>query len=237
MYFLQSMMINQEFLMKWYELPTCTSCNKQMKFSEPDGVTAMEFQNGAITADMYRCPTCYSGKRFPRFRKLSKLAENPVGGHLECLILSTSMFKELGFPLRVVTGPDDMWLELWIEELQQFIYVDPVSNVINSPESHEIWWKIPPKWAIAVGDTECVEVTLKYVTNIEEIISSRGNDIDDDLFMRLIPLLNEMYGEGVEKEDYDAAQERQSLDLEKASTIGEYPKSETYPPRLHQDDQ
>lgn len=119
--------------------------------------TPMERRHGhASRTELYRCRSCMSYTRFPRYNKAALVTDAKRGRCGEYSMLLYRMLRALGYDgVRwVVDWADHVWVEVWLggrtddagtrpEEREdgRWVHLDPCEAVVDNPLLYESWGK------------------------------------------------------------------------------------------------
>ena len=198
---------------QYIDKPKCHICGKETTKEEDCRPTYKEASDGAYTVWRYRCAECDAITRFPRYLSAAKLIETHCGQSIEASILLACVLNSLGFPPRIVCNMqyDRMWIEVFVDNLQTFVHVDPVEGVVDSPFIYEQWGR-KCYWVVAVGQHDCTDVTARYTQHADENIEARGEIFPEDTYQQLIGLRNSTWKFNADADLVDQENERQNND-------------------------
>ena len=112
--------------------------------------TPSELRGGASRTELYRCRSCLSYTRFPRFNRALWITNTRRGRCGEYSMLLYRMLRALGFVgVRwCVDWADHVWVEVWlgesvqgVEEGGRWVHLDPCEAVVDNPLLYESWGK------------------------------------------------------------------------------------------------
>jgi len=211
-----------ESLLKWftneyfkkYEFPICERCNKQTDYCGNGPVLLSELDGFPLDADHYMCPTCGSQERFPRFQKPTRLLKNKYGKCREHIIAFGAILHALGFSFRFVTDfTEQEWIEVWSETESRYIHIDPFVEAFDAPLLYETGWMKDIIWVVAINSKECFDVTKRYTSRFDSVISSRNAFLGEEIFQKLITYRNIQWMSIAKPKDKDLIIKRQQLDF------------------------
>ncbi|CAF1375784.1 unnamed protein product [Adineta steineri] len=180
----------KEEFFTWFDRANCDYCKKPMDFAEYTQATREEREYGdAHRVELYRCSTCSSEYRFPRFNAPIKLLETRSGRCGEAANLFACLCRSLSFLTRYIYDPSDhVWTEVYSESEQRWLHCDSCENLCDSPLVYEKGWKKELTFCIAFAKDHIGDVTWRYVTNFKQIIQRRN--INEKNFARTIHQIN-----------------------------------------------
>jgi len=191
----------KEDFFTWFNQPTCNQCKIQMKFIEYTQPTREEEEKGgARRVEFYRCLTCPSEYRFPRFNTPLKLLETRSGRCGEAANLFTCLCRALSFRTRYIHDPTDhVWTEVYSENEHRWLHCDSCENLCDSPLVYEQGWKKNLSFCIAFAKDHIQDVTWRYVTNYKQTIQRRN--INEKKFVKFIDRINQKIQLQIDQEE------------------------------------
>ena len=60
---------------------------------------------------------------------------------------------------------DHVWTEVFINEEQRWVHMDPCENAYDAPKMYERGWGKKLTYCIAISQNEVVDVTPRYILN------------------------------------------------------------------------
>jgi len=109
--------------------------------------TPAELLGNATRTELYRCRSCSSYTRFPRFNKALWVTSARRGRCGEYSMLLYRMLRVLGYgEVRwVVDWADHVWVEVWLGEENnnngRWVHLDPCEAAVDNPLLYESWGK------------------------------------------------------------------------------------------------
>lgn len=106
--------------------------------------TPSELRGGASRTELYRCRSCFSYTRFPRYNKALWVTTTRRGRCGEYSMLLFRMLRALGFvAVRwCVDWADHVWVEVWLgEKGGRWVHLDPCEAAVDNPLLYESWGK------------------------------------------------------------------------------------------------
>ena len=168
--------------MSWPEQLKCQHCNGELKFAEYRPPTKAEKANGAAEVERFYCPHCKSALRLPIYEDPINLFNTIKKGYsTEFCVLFGAILRSFNFHVRLLRNLsiNHFWLEVYVQELQRYVFVDPVCGTIDTPYNRNI------VLVVAVGLYECCNVTYKYSRNASENPQQNMIDLKVDKFLNL----------------------------------------------------
>ena len=112
--------------------------------------TPTERLGNATRTELYRCRSCSSFTRFPRYNKALWVTSTKQGRCGEYSMLLYRMLRVLGYDkIRwVVDWSDHVWVEVWLgdavhksSENGRWVHLDPCEAAVDNPLLYESWGK------------------------------------------------------------------------------------------------
>ncbi|CAF1612521.1 unnamed protein product [Rotaria sp. Silwood1] len=180
----------KEEFFTWFDRPNCDRCQKSMDFFQYVQPTREERDKGdAHKVELYKCSTCSSEYRFPRFNAPLKLLETRCGRCGEAANLFTCLCRSLSFKSRYIYDTTDhVWTEVYSENQRRWLHCDSCENVCDSPLIYEKGWKKNLSYCIAFAKDHIEDVTWRYVTHFKQTIQRRN--INEYMFAKIISRIN-----------------------------------------------
>jgi hypothetical protein len=155
--------------------------------------TSIELLGNASRTELYRCRTCQSFTRFPRYNKALWIATTQRGRCGEYSMLLYRMLRSLGYEkLRwVVDWADHVWAEVWVGS--RWVHLDPCEAAVDNPLLYQSWGK-NQTFIVAFHDTlntrggqengidrfaTIEDVTHRYTSDQTEVITERRGISED----------------------------------------------------------
>ncbi|CAM4820066.1 unnamed protein product [Rotaria magnacalcarata] len=181
----------KEEFFTWFDRPKCDRCKILMDFFQYIQPTREEREQGdAQKVELYKCSTCLSQYRFPRFNAPLKLLETRQGRCGEAANLFTCLSRSLSFQSRYIYDTTDhVWTEVYSENQHRWLHCDACENLCDSPLIYEKGWKKNILFCIAFAKDHVEDVTWKYVTNFKQTIQRRN--INEKRMAKTISRMNE----------------------------------------------
>ena len=126
--------------------------------------TPEDIEYQAFMVESYRCKDCLQIERFPRYNHPIKLYETQRGRCGEWANAFTGICVALNLQAREVHDwTDHVWTEIYIDEYQRWVHMDPCENSFDQPLLYEDGWGKKLTYCISVSNHEVVDVTKRYV--------------------------------------------------------------------------
>lgn len=206
----------------------CHHCGSETKrLNQNGGVSKEEAKNLASYCELHKCTKCGAITRFPRYNDVCKLIETRKGRCGEFSNVFGAILKTLDFDVRLACDLNDyIWVEYWSDEKGKYVHVDPCENIIDAPLTYEKDWGKKETWVIAVGESQCADVTAKYTQNVEDCIHRRSPLCPEEWYAKYIKFKNEEFLNSIEDEDeHKIIIERQQKDSDAMKNV----RTETRP--------
>lgn len=190
------------FLLDWFkqryftsnELPVinCHFCDNPTEYRKQAKVTLSERNEGAIYTYLFRCKSCGAHTRKPHFLKANKIDSQGFMTRDDSVFLFLSLLRAVNVDCRIVVIPPKLYfLEFWSEEQKKYMHIDPFQCAYDCPLIYERAWQMKVRFAIAVCEFACTDVTPKYSsTGLKEINStvySKILKIKNLMFLTFVP--------------------------------------------------
>ncbi|CAF4698448.1 unnamed protein product, partial [Rotaria sp. Silwood2] len=181
----------KEEFFSWFDRPNCDRCQKLMNFFQYVQPTREEREQGdAHKVELYKCSTCSSQYRFPRFNAPLKLLETRCGRCGEAANLFTCLCRSLSFESRYIYDTTDhVWTEVYSENQRRWLHCDSCENLCDSPLIYEKGWKKDLSYCIAFAKDHIEDVTWRYVTHFKQTILRRN--INENIFAKTLSQINQ----------------------------------------------
>ncbi|KAK8884707.1 peptide-N4-(N-acetyl-beta- glucosaminyl)asparagine amidase [Tritrichomonas musculus] len=217
----------EDFFTYVKELP-CHICGsptiRENDTSVPSYPTEEEASSGVERFQIFKCKStkCGALSRFPCYINVCKLLDVKKGLENETIYAFAAILINLGYEIRLVKSinGDSLWVEYWSDEKGRYINIDPCENIIDQQFLNEKKMEKPESWVIAVGENQCVDVTLKYAQNIDKCIHFRKHLCPEEWYTNYIKFKNEELLYSIEnEEERKAILEHQQKDIESLKKI------------------
>ena len=208
-------------IVKWFHdeyytyltFPNCHVCGHITFLISQVPITRSEFEGLPYTTELYLCKDCGANTRFPRFNKPSTLLKTRIGRAHEFCVSLSSILKYFNYHVRFVTDfSDHEWLEVWSENFQRFVHVDPCEGIVDSPLLYEYGWSKDFQYVISISQYECIDVTRRYTRKFNSIIQNRNQLIDEEWFQKIISFRNNQWNSLLKEKDQEILFKKLLLD-------------------------
>ena len=155
----------------------CHNCGKPTVLEGIGPILQSEIQGMPFLVEVYHCQSCGARTRFPWFSNPLVLLQKPVGKEHQAIILMLSILSSLDYTVRIVSNfVDHQWLEVWSEESQRYICIDPMAKTFDCPLLYECGWKMRLNYILAISQYECADVTKRYSMDHDKLAEFRDNN-------------------------------------------------------------
>ncbi|KAH6598147.1 hypothetical protein BASA50_004029 [Batrachochytrium salamandrivorans] len=166
---------------KWVNQPPCDKCQGETVSIGATAPTSDDTKYGATTVELYKCKSCHSHTRFPRYNDPVKLLETRRGrcgewANVFCLICRT-----MGFETRYILDfTDHVWTEVYDVHEKRWVHCDSCEGegAYDTPLMYETGWGKKLTYIVAIGINDVVDVTRRYSRTPE--IWSRRNLVNEE---------------------------------------------------------
>ena len=166
---------------KWTDSPFCEKCST--KASQNEGYVKPleeELCYGAERVESWRCTSCDSILRFPRYSDPCRLLETRHGRCGEWANCFTLLLAALGIQVRlVVDWTDHVWTEVWFSN--KWHHCDPCEACFDAPLMYESGWGKKLSYIIAFSPWEVVDVAPRYTRNWSQVLTRRTACSENEL--------------------------------------------------------
>ncbi|KAL7747950.1 Peptide-N(4)-(N-acetyl-beta- glucosaminyl)asparagine amidase [Sorochytrium milnesiophthora] len=176
----------------WVDKLPCAFCSsKSTDFLGSGTPTPDELRHGGARIELYRCQTCGSTSRFPRFNDPVKLLETRRGRCGEYANCFTLCCRAVGLQARYVRDwTDHVWTEVYIDRLARWVHTDCCENAFDAPLMYEVGWGKQLSYIFAFAKDEVVDVAQRYTRNIQQLAPRRREAREEWLAKALVNLRN-----------------------------------------------
>ena len=219
---------------QYQDVVYCHNCGKPTVLEGPGPVLPSELQGMPYATEMHVCQSCGARTRFPRYSNPLVLLKKPVGREHEAIILLISILYSLDYTVRIVANfVDHQWVEVWSEDSQRYIPLDPITKTFDCPLIYECGWKMRLNYIIAISPYECVDVTKRYSMNHEKLAEFREANSFSQWINKSIAHKNQLLLNLCSQTHRTKLKEYQKLDAESMERDSPpTPKPEELQPRL-----
>ncbi|XP_004302040.1 PREDICTED: peptide-N(4)-(N-acetyl-beta-glucosaminyl)asparagine amidase [Fragaria vesca subsp. vesca] len=159
----------------WVNQPPCDSCGQKTVSLGMDAALPPELLHGGSRVEIYRCTSCPTVTRFPRYNDPLKLVETRRGRCGEWANCFTLYCRTFGFESRLILDfTDHVWTECFSESLGRWMHLDPCEGVYDKPLLYESGWSKKLNYVIAIGKDGVCDVTKRYTRKWHEVLSRRN---------------------------------------------------------------
>ncbi|XP_047943261.1 peptide-N(4)-(N-acetyl-beta-glucosaminyl)asparagine amidase [Salvia hispanica] len=163
---------------RWVNSPPCDSCNGETMNQGMGSPTNSESHYGASRVELYRCKSCSSVTRFPRYNDPIKLLETRKGRCGEWANCFTLYCRAFGYETRLHNNyslrlTDHVWTECFSPYLGRWMHLDPCEGIYDNPLLYEKGWGKKLNYVFALARDGVYDVTKRYTKNWHEVLSRR----------------------------------------------------------------
>ncbi len=150
---------------KWVDAPICDYCMNKTFLVRTVQPLEEEKTHKASRTEVYRCTVCHNETRFPRYNDPCKLLETRKGRCGEWSNCFGLCCKAMQFDVRLVCDfADHVWNEVYLQEEQTWVHVDPCEGIVDTPLLYEKGWGKSVKKCVAVDRNTVADVSARYRT-------------------------------------------------------------------------
>ncbi|KAL1558837.1 Peptide-N(4)-(N-acetyl-beta-glucosaminyl)asparagine amidase [Salvia divinorum] len=213
---------------RWVNSPPCDSCNSETMNQGMGIPTHSESHYGASQVELYRCKSCSSVTRFPRYNDPIKLLETRKGRCGEWANCFTLYCRAFGYESRLILDfTDHVWTECFSPYLGRRMHLDPCEGIYDNPLLYEKGWGKKLNYVIALARDGVYDVTKRYTKKWHEVLSRRvmttepalASIISDITRERRRNFSSEMLIEHHERDKKEAEEMERSLSLQDDTSI------------------
>jgi peptide-N4-(N-acetyl-beta-glucosaminyl)asparagine amidase len=180
---------NQFF--EWVDQPECGQCGTKefMRFEGSSMPNETEAYGWANNVEVYKCSSCQSEQRFPRYNNPEVLLQTRKGRCGEWANCFALCLRSLNFETRyVLDWTDHVWCEVFSMSQRRWIHIDPCEAALDKPLIYEYGWGKKLTYVIAFSIEEVVDVTWRYSSKHADVLKRR-NECDE---LWLVDIANKM---------------------------------------------
>lgn len=159
----------------WVDTLACGQCGSTS--TQNGGLinpTEAEMRHGAGRVEAHRCSVCGFTSRFPRYNDPAKLLDTRRGRCGEWANCFALCVRAAGFEIRFIHDVSDhVWVEVFSEDLDRWVCVDPCENQIDKPLLYTEGWGKMLTYVFAFHRCHSRDVTLRYVRDPKAILANR----------------------------------------------------------------
>ncbi|XP_056865294.1 peptide-N(4)-(N-acetyl-beta-glucosaminyl)asparagine amidase isoform X2 [Raphanus sativus] len=158
----------------WVNEPSCDYCGNKTIGQGMGTPLTSELAYGANRVELYRCTSCPTITRFPRYNDPLKLVETKRGRCGEWANCFTLYCRTFGYDSRLILDfTDHVWTECFSHSLGRWIHLDPCEAVYDKPRLYEKGWGKKLNYVIAISKDGVCDVTKRYTKKWHEVLSRR----------------------------------------------------------------
>ncbi|CAH8299180.1 unnamed protein product [Eruca vesicaria subsp. sativa] len=158
----------------WVNEPSCDYCGSKTIGQGMGTPLTSELAYGASRVELYRCTSCPTITRFPRYNDPLKLVETKRGRCGEWANCFTLYCRTFGYDSRLIMDfTDHVWTECFSHSLGRWIHLDPCEGVYDKPMLYEKGWGKKLNYVIAISKDGVCDVTKRYTKKWHEVLSRR----------------------------------------------------------------
>ncbi|XP_024086209.1 peptide-N(4)-(N-acetyl-beta-glucosaminyl)asparagine amidase isoform X2 [Cimex lectularius] len=170
---------------KWFNEPKCETCSLKTVFKQK--MLTYFHEQGDVTVEIYKCPTCSRTYLFPRYSDADILLTQRTGRCSEWAQCFTLMCKALGWDSRFVYDvTDHVWTEIYSTLQQRWIHVDSCEAVVDQPLLYELGWKKKLSYVIAMDPMGIQDVSWRYSCNHKALRERRSLHFESQLLDKIL---------------------------------------------------
>ncbi|KAL7234794.1 hypothetical protein ACSBR1_018283 [Camellia fascicularis] len=160
---------------RWVNAPSCDGCGGETTSNGMGVALSSETLYGASRVELYRCNSCSTITRFPRYNDPLKLLETRRGRCGEWANCFTLYCRAFGYESRLVMDfTDHVWTECMSPVLGRWMHLDPCEGIYDNPLLYEKGWKKNLNYVIAFAKDGVYDVTKRYTRKWHEVLSRRN---------------------------------------------------------------
>ncbi|XP_028119143.1 peptide-N(4)-(N-acetyl-beta-glucosaminyl)asparagine amidase [Camellia sinensis] len=164
---------------RWVNAPSCDGCGGETTGNGMGIALSSETLYGASRVELYRCNSCSTITRFPRYNDPLKLLETRRGRCGEWANCFTLYCRAFGYESRLVMDfTDHVWTECMSPVLGRWMHLDPCEGIYDNPLLYEKGWKKNLNYVIAFAKDGVYDVTKRYTRKWHEVLSRRNITTD-----------------------------------------------------------
>ncbi|CAI0384550.1 unnamed protein product [Linum tenue] len=151
-----------------------------------------ETKYGGTRVELYRCDSCSTTTRFPRYNDPLKLLETRRGRCGEWANCFTLYCRSFGYESRLILDfTDHVWTECYSRALGRWMHLDPCEAVYDKPLLYEKGWGKKLNYVIAFSNDGVRDVTKRYTRKWLEVLSRRNITTEPVVSAAVTKLTNE----------------------------------------------
>ncbi|XP_073954014.1 N-glycanase Pngl [Choristoneura fumiferana] len=156
----------------WVDAPACCAC------AAPTVCTRTEIMTNdteTCRVEIYKCKSCEAETKLPRYndpRTLLRTRKGRCGEWANCFTL---LCRALGYDTRYVFDTTDhVWCEIFDNESNQWLHVDPCEGQLDAPLMYCHGWGKKLSYVIAFSRDDLQDVTWRYTMDHKEVLQRRN---------------------------------------------------------------
>ena len=185
---------------KWVNQPDCSKCGKNdgnQRFLRGERANWEEKENDPRcgNVEVYQCNSCGNVTRFPRYNNPEMLLKTRSGRCGEWAAMFTYILVSFQLRARYVWNKEDhVWCEYYNQKQKRWIHLDSCEKAYDEPFIYAKNWNKKMSYAIAFGNTGIIDVSKKYVdnVNINNKLDRKSMKNDEEMLKLLTALNNEI---------------------------------------------
>ena len=167
----------------WMNGLACSACGNTTTCIGQTSPNQEERHWMAGTVEIYKCNTCNTQTRFPRYNHPRKLLDSRKGRCGEFANCFTLCLRSLKFDVRHVTDwTDHVWTEFYSNTTKRWIHFDSCENAFDSPLMYSNGWGKKLSYVIGCSAKDVVDVSARYVSDYKDMLTRRTNVSEQCLF-------------------------------------------------------
>ncbi|KAL6496960.1 Peptide-N(4)-(N-acetyl-beta-glucosaminyl)asparagine amidase [Orobanche gracilis] len=160
---------------RWVNSPPCDNCNNETINQGMGVATHSESLYGASRVELYRCKSCSSVTRFPRYNDPMKLLETRKGRCGEWANCFTLYCRAFGYESRLILDfTDHVWTECFSPYFGRWMHLDPCEGIYDNPLLYEKGWGKKLNYVFGLARDGVYDVTKRYTKKWHEVLSRRA---------------------------------------------------------------
>lgn len=171
----------------WVDTPCCWNCsNLSTNLVGMTSPSPTDLKHGAHRVEAFSCGKCGATSLFPRYNDPVKLLETRKGRCGEWANCFTFICRCLDLDVRfVVDWTDHVWTEYYSESKGRWIHADCCEALMDKPMLYESGWGKKLNYVIGVHRLGVRDVTRRYTSNWNDVLTRRGEVTESELEMTL----------------------------------------------------
>ncbi|CAI0384113.1 unnamed protein product [Linum tenue] len=177
---------------RWVNAPPCDLCGNTTVNQGMGAPLPSETKYGGTRVELYRCDSCSTTTRFPRYNDPLKLLETRRGRCGEWANCFTLYCRSFGYESRLILDfTDHVWTECYSRALGRWMHLDPCEAVYDKPLLYEKGWGKKLNYVIAFSNDGVRDVTKRYTRKWLEVLSRRNITTEPVVSAAVTKLTNE----------------------------------------------